>query len=347
MISRNIKQLSIITFMLFSFVSAFAQSNTEEAANARNSMISHSKQFVGVPYVLGGVSKEGMDCSGLIYTVARESIGLQLPRTVAALYGFVRIIPNSQKEPGDIVFFKTVGDKISHAGLYIGNNQFIHCVSDGPNTGVILSSLSENYWKNAYYSVGQILPATKANVSSSEEKNSSLTSTDKTSNSSFISKIEIDSSVFFNWNFFNASQFLLNPRGASIQVHAKYTNGVVWPGIGIGIAFEPKMKITQIPIIFSISLNKYVRLYAGPVFTIGTPILLGDSEEISASIFPGIMGVSWQTDNLKIGNFGVAFTQDISYTIFNNSEGAALNPFHSLAAGLSFSTGFRVTFPKL
>ena len=119
-------------------------------------MVTYAKSFIGVPYVYGGTDKTGIDCSGLIFTVARESIKLQLPRTVAALYGYVKVIPDNQKEAGDILFFKTVGDKVSHAGIYIGNNQFIHAASDGPNTGVILSSLSETYWKQHYFAVGQV-----------------------------------------------------------------------------------------------------------------------------------------------------------------------------------------------
>ena len=134
--------------------------SAEESLVARNKMIEYSKQFVGVPYVYGGTDKNGMDCSGLIFTVARESIGVQLPRTTSALYAALRIINDNEKEPGDIVFFQTGNPGIpTHAGFYLGDNQFLHSASAGSETGVIISSLDEKYWKNTFFSAGRILPS--------------------------------------------------------------------------------------------------------------------------------------------------------------------------------------------
>ena len=130
-----------------------------ESLEARQKMITYSKQFVGVPYVYGGASRSGMDCSGFIFTVANDALGVKLPRSSVGLYSAIRIIKDSAKEPGDLVFFKTVGSKISHVGLYLGNNQFIHAASDGPNTGVIISSLKESYWSRTYAGAGQFLPS--------------------------------------------------------------------------------------------------------------------------------------------------------------------------------------------
>ena len=60
------------------------------------------------------------------------------------------------------MFLKTTGSStISHIGVYIGNNQFISAISDGPNTGVIVSSLNQDYWKGRYVSTGQFLPSGK------------------------------------------------------------------------------------------------------------------------------------------------------------------------------------------
>ena len=120
------------------------------ASELRSRVVAAAKQYVGVPYRYGGTNVSGMDCSGFIYTVAREAAGVQLPRTTTAMYSFCRIVPDKDKEIGDILFFKTVGSKISHAGFYIGNNQFIHAVSDGLNTGVIVSSLNQHSWKSVY-----------------------------------------------------------------------------------------------------------------------------------------------------------------------------------------------------
>lgn len=83
---------------------------------------------------------------------------MQTVRTTKAMYKKATPINTSDALPGDLVFFHTTGDgAVSHVGLYIGNGQFISAVSDGPNTGVILSSLNENYWKTRYIGAGTLL----------------------------------------------------------------------------------------------------------------------------------------------------------------------------------------------
>ena len=71
----------------------------------------------------------------------------------------------------------------------------------------------------------------------------------------------------------------------------------------------------------------------------------GSSKEIEPSIFPGILGVTFNTPSLSKGKFKVQIIQDICYTVFNNTSNAALSPLKSVAAGLEFCTGVRVTFP--
>ena len=106
------------------------------------------------------------------------------------------------------------------------------------------------------------------------------------------------------------------------------------------------MDAFQIPIAVSITPNEYFRCYAGPVVTFGTPELPGgDDEEIKASVFPGIIGVSWTTPSFTKGKVKVSLCQDISYSVFNKKDGSALSPKNSFASGLLFSTGIRVTLP--
>ena len=322
----------------------FGNSQVEDAKNKRSTLVTYAKGYIGVPYVYGGLDRTGIDCSGLIYTVARDSIKLQLPRTVAALYGFVKIIPDNQKEAGDLVFFKTVGDKISHVGIYVGNNQFIHAASDGPNTGVILSSLNESYWKEHYFAVGQILPSTII-VSQPSLAGNSTTSEGNPTN--ILSSLKIDSTVFFNWNFFNANQILLNPRGFEIQGNVAYTKNQLQPGFGLTLKYDAKTNVFQIPLVFSLGVSDNFRFYAGPVFSFGNGTLPGKSEVIKPSIFPGLLGFSWQTKDFKIGKYGISFAQDVSYSVFNGENGAALSFIKSVVSGLVFSSGIRVTFPQL
>ncbi len=339
--------LVCLAFFLFITVqSSFAANiSIENPEKARNELISYSKQFIGVPYVYGGVTSKGMDCSGFIYTSVLGSVQLQVPRTVSDLYGFVRIIPDSQKEPGDILFFKTLGSKISHAAIYIGNNQFIHSASDGPNTGVIVSSLSQTYWNTAYAGVGQILPPTQTFSS----QNTSNTITGENSNlgqsNSIAINLTFDISTTFLWSIISPEGMLLNARGGTIQAHVQYNKWDIKPGIGIECKFDPKMNIVQIPVLFSVAMDYGFRIYAGPVFTIGNSTLPGTSKEISPSIFPGVLGLSWEAPgwNIKIGTLNII--QDISWTVFNKTDNSALSILDSLASGLVLSTGVRVTIP--
>lgn len=366
----KIKLYLILFFVCF--VSSFAypfQQSVEDAKNARREMVEYSKQFVGVPYVYGGIDKNGFDCSGFIYTVARESIGLQLPRSTSALYASARVVADNQKEVGDLLFFKTVGNKISHVGLYLGNNQFIHAASSGPNTGVIVSSLNEDYWKRTYVGVGQILPSGKdvsrvaeakpegESVANSSEAVGSVASVEDSeiannSNADYYSKVLLETTLTGDWQFFTANDFLLNWRGVTLDVHGRYQGKKFQPGVGFSFSYDSGMTFFKIPLYLSLSLDNGLRVYAGPVFSFGNPVEPGTADQavpdkVEASVFPGILGISWQSPNIDVGRVKMSFVQEIHYCVYNDTSGAALPFINSFAAGLVFSTGFRVTFPLL
>ena len=108
-----------------------------------SSVVSIALQYLGVPYVWGGASPSGFDCSGLtMYAYAK--VGVYLPHNAAMQYGMGSAVSQSQLAPGDLVFFSG----LSHVGMYIGGGRFVHA----PHTGdvVKISSLSE-YWYAATY----------------------------------------------------------------------------------------------------------------------------------------------------------------------------------------------------
>ncbi|WP_026695723.1 C40 family peptidase [Peribacillus kribbensis] len=107
-------------------------------------LINYAKKFIGTPYVWGGTSPSGFDCSGFIYYVFKEQ-GIYLPRTSSTLYTNVGLKVSSPS-PGDLVFFNTSGSGVSHVGIYIGNNEFISAES----SGVKVSSLTNTYWGPRY-----------------------------------------------------------------------------------------------------------------------------------------------------------------------------------------------------
>ena len=155
----------------------------------RNAIVEECKKYIGTPYLYGGLTKDGIDCSGFVFTTVRDSAGIQLPRTVKALYSFVQMIPDSKKQKGDLVFFRTVESTISHVGIYIGKDQFMHSVSDGPNTGVIVSSLKENYWKTRYAGVGTFFPVEYEETNTFIASNDTNTSSSSTTTSNNKKKI--------------------------------------------------------------------------------------------------------------------------------------------------------------
>jgi cell wall-associated NlpC family hydrolase len=98
-------------------------------------------RFLGVPYVFGGTSSNGFDCSGYVQHVF-ALLGINLPRTADAQYDEGHRIVGGMK-PGDLVFFQTYAAGASHVGIYIGNGKFVHASS---SHGVMVSSLSDSYW---------------------------------------------------------------------------------------------------------------------------------------------------------------------------------------------------------
>ena len=115
------------------------------------SIISHATSYVGTPYVWGGTSPSGFDCSGYIqFLYAQENI--TIPRTVSEIWNFSAEV--SSPSVGDLVFFETYQAGPSHLGIYLGNNQFIHA---GTSNGVEISELNGNdYWESRYLGAKRI-----------------------------------------------------------------------------------------------------------------------------------------------------------------------------------------------
>ena len=346
--------------------------SAEKAQGMRDKLIEYSREYIGCPYRDGATGPATFDCSGFVFSMFRESIGIQLPRKSENIYAKSEKIGDGERIAGDLVFFKTTGSgKISHVGIFLGNDEFLHCASDGPETGVIISTLSRGYWKEHYAASGRYIKSKDAPESvkkndeaeSSKENNGKpdgLNDSEKAENKSvgiegeaqnaetekgFSEKLVFDATIEAGWNFFDCESFRLNFRGVDALLHVSY-DGTIKPGIGAFIRYDNGTGNFQLPLVLSLALGDYTRIFAGPVIPLGKPNIPGDrNEEIRHSIFPGIIGICWNTPQIKAGKCGISLTQDIHYTVFNKTDGTALSPFRSAASGLVFSTGIRVTLP--
>jgi hypothetical protein len=107
--------------------------------------------WLGSPYKYGGNSINGTDCSGFVSSIYSSYYKIELDRTSLLIYQNARKINKCQVKEGDLVFFKTDGKKVSHLGMVITPNQFIHASS---KKGVVVNSLSEPYYSESFVSFG-------------------------------------------------------------------------------------------------------------------------------------------------------------------------------------------------
>ncbi|MBB5174503.1 peptidoglycan-binding protein [Texcoconibacillus texcoconensis] len=115
------------------------------STSQQDALIKQSKRWLGTRYTWGGNSPQsGFDCSGFIQYVFQE-IDIDVPRTVREMWDEGTSVPNPS--PGDLVFFQTYKQGPSHAGIYLGDREFIHA---GTSSGVTTSNLNESYWSDRY-----------------------------------------------------------------------------------------------------------------------------------------------------------------------------------------------------
>lgn len=107
--------------------------------------------WLGSPYKYGGNSINGTDCSGFVSSIYSSYFKIELDRTSLLIYQNARKINKSEVKEGDLVFFKTDGNKVSHVGMVITPNQFIHASS---KKGVVVISSNESYYSKNFVSFG-------------------------------------------------------------------------------------------------------------------------------------------------------------------------------------------------
>tara|TARA_R110000765_G_scaffold50926_2_gene103147 strand:+ start:853 stop:1353 length:501 start_codon:yes stop_codon:yes gene_type:complete len=161
-----------ILFMIFCFVLTSCGSSKKVPAAVKRTrtenslpkdqllinVVNNARKFEGTRYKFGGTTSKGMDCSGLVY-VAYQQENIALPRVSRDMAGVGKEIKTDAVHVGDLLFFKTNrSSRINHVGMVVdilpGQILFIHSTT---SQGVIISSLNEGYWNNAYTEARRII----------------------------------------------------------------------------------------------------------------------------------------------------------------------------------------------
>lgn len=160
-LKRNLHHF-LVLFMLSSSMAAWsAQSTTlpeeqttffariHDLQERASGLVSKAVDFIGVRYKRGGNTPEqGLDCSGLVRLVFKDTLGIHLPRTASEISRAGEKIDPDELQPGDLVFYNTLRRGFSHVGIYMGNNKFIHAPSSGGR--VRIESMNVGYWKKRF-----------------------------------------------------------------------------------------------------------------------------------------------------------------------------------------------------
>ena len=133
------------------------QAQAAAVTAAGQKVVDDAMKYLGCPYVYGGTTPGGFDCSGFVQYVYKEC-GYSVERTAASIYSTNgAAIEKTALQPGDVVAFSSSSASIGHVGIYIGDGKFIH--ASNSNTGVIISPLDMDYWTKNYVGAKRIVTA--------------------------------------------------------------------------------------------------------------------------------------------------------------------------------------------
>ncbi|MER3471817.1 MAG: hypothetical protein C4330_10965 [Chitinophagaceae bacterium] len=125
--------------------------DTEVEAVTNLSLYKKIDEWFGTPYRMGGTDKSGIDCSAFTQMLYSAFFNIVLPRTAREQFKMARVISRTELKEGDLVFFNTSGG-VSHVGIYLQNNKFVHASS---SDGVTISDLFDSYWMKRFVGVGR------------------------------------------------------------------------------------------------------------------------------------------------------------------------------------------------
>jgi len=141
--SINKDNLEAISSSLESFIATDLSGNVD-----KDEVMFKIIEYLNTPYLWGGTSKRGIDCSAFIQTIMYQALGVTLPRTSLEQSGVGEPVEKSDLKFGDLIFFDTMRKgRVTHVGMYLSNGYFAH---SGSRTGVAVASLDDEFYTRTY-----------------------------------------------------------------------------------------------------------------------------------------------------------------------------------------------------
>lgn len=154
---RPTTALASLIIALFLATPSLGGDSIDEGLKTTAKPLLKALSLLGTPYKYGSQNPEkGVDCSGFVKQVYRETADLELPRTARAMSREGAEVNKEELRPGDLVFFRTVKKAISHVGIYAGNGEFVHA-SSRKRKQVMVSKLDDKYWSRRYGGARRVL----------------------------------------------------------------------------------------------------------------------------------------------------------------------------------------------
>jgi probable lipoprotein NlpC len=327
---------------------------------ARLKLISAAEQYQGIPYRYGGRDRKGLDCSGFIYLSFRDALGVSVPMSSEQLYRWVEPIPSDAVQIGDLIFFKT-SDKVSHVGIYTGDGKFIHAASDGPKTGVIYSTLNEDYWLRTYAGAGRAFPreddfpVQNPVLAAADSRGPGIEPPVIIAGSGASRGGDKAHTLFMGvalaptWGSVPDSASPL--RGGTAQFRMAYDIDLsIWV-LRIGVELRPEwdaaLGIVRVPFTLSLGFNDIFRIFAGPAFTLGDPVLKtgdGNRQYTGANAWIGEVGITAAPFSFRLGRGSLSPYGEIAWRSLVRSEDQASDWKADFGVGTRISTGLRYTW---
>lgn len=341
----------------------------------REVFVDCAMKYLGTPYVYKGESKKGLDCSGLVYVSARDAGIGKVPHSSQTLYNECK---SSDKEPkrGDLIFFAEDGRNISHVGIWLGGDEFIHAASAGRKTGVIITKLSETTMASTLVGykalitadtvvmkdeqkpqVEDIQPEEKiapaGDETVSEEKKEKVEKEHKFAKA-LIDNCSVEGSITFDWSFIKPTDIDLFMQGVSVEAGIRLDRWTVNPGVLLRLKFMKNNTNVKdrgiyggviMPLCLSVSYDKFMA-YGGIVAYIPGAkenLLYGTDIKLEPQLWPGMFGVAVNLDLMNIGKAKISLYQDLNYVCLRPGVSHPTNQ-QLVSGGFNMSSGVKVSF---